>query len=467
MYCSKCGFKNVDGAVFCEECGAKLKVKKPAIEEKEVVEEVSKPVTESKVEIEKKEEVHKEDVKKEEVKVEVEGEAEPSKNKRGIIVLIIIILVVAGVFFGFNYQSKDNSDNKNDINKVESENESSYQWGTIYYNFLKDLKSKEDKSQYGLSKNVEDVSIKFYQADNSDMPVMLVNYKEDGKAGCNIYFLKDKTVNVYPWGIGNTIEKLYNIEDNEEKYYIHQKKEQDDYHTFYEVDTSIKMTTLSYSESEKFVHSEEFSNSVVSLGEKVMDKNDPNSTYNQTFKEGENDFSKIDFSETEEEFLNNVDNIIKSNEKEIENESNGTSNNAEKNGINEVANNASNNTITNNTVSNTTSNADLDFGTNNEIVYVWTDAEPQSEFLKDTVTFRKDGTIEKIEESMGTATLKGTYTYENGKIIANYTEEEVIEPGMEGNTYNEKINETNEFEFINGILYENIRSYKHEFVRQK
>lgn len=34
MFCSKCGFKNKDGALFCEECGAKLRVKS-VLEEKE------------------------------------------------------------------------------------------------------------------------------------------------------------------------------------------------------------------------------------------------------------------------------------------------------------------------------------------------------------------------------------------------------------------------------------------------
>ncbi len=230
-------------------------------------------------------------------------------------------------------------------------------------------------------------------------------------------------------------------------------------HAFYEVDKLIEIAMLPYDKMEEAVQDESFSKDVIAIADTAID-----SAYSNYFKETEYNFSKIDFNITEEEFLNNIRNIIEANEKEYKESKHQTKDNENKtqdNLVNIVEENASNE-VDNNAINNT----DLDFSKSSEIVYVWTDAEPQSEFLKDTLTLRKDGTVEKIEESMGTVIFKGTYTYENGKIIASYTEQEITEPGGDGSSYREATSETNEFEFINGILYENIRTYKHEFTRK-
>ncbi len=211
MYCSKCGFKNIEGAVFCEECGSKLKVKKTVSEEKEVATKSVKSVVEEKKQEEKN---------KGEVQTKTEYKSGISKSNSTIAIFAIIVIIVVGAFFCFNYQKEDARNNDNVIGKENSENQS-YEWGMIYYDFLKDLKTKEDKSQYGIPKDAENITIKVYQAESTDMPVMLTNYKENEKNGCGIYFCKDNQVNVYPFLGESTIEKLYNVKKDKEQYIVH------------------------------------------------------------------------------------------------------------------------------------------------------------------------------------------------------------------------------------------------------
>ena len=105
----------------------------------------------------------------------------------------------------------------------------------------------------------------------------------------------------------------------------------------------------------------------------------------------------------------------------------------------------------------------LDFGSSNEIVYTWSYTEAGSEYLQDTLTLRKDGTAIKKEETIATSIRTGTYTVENEKITINYVNETTIDPDGE---HSRVIDETGNFEFIDGKLYEKTATYTHEFVRK-
>lgn len=170
---------------------------------------------------------------KSEVKEEVEIKEENTpvlekKNNKKIIIIVVIILVLAllgvGSFFVYNWwQSIPNSKDG-----IEEEAKISEVWGETYFTYLKKAKKDDNFSAIGLSDTMKDAKIKFIAVDSVKDPIMEISYIKNKKEYSNIYYIEDEKVNALTFSEPVTIDMLYNIEDEEYGYYLHNKDENED-----------------------------------------------------------------------------------------------------------------------------------------------------------------------------------------------------------------------------------------------
>lgn len=170
------------------------------------------------------------EVKEEEVEIKEESTPvlEKKNNKKVIIIVVVIILAFAllgvGGFFAYNWwQSIPNSKDG-----IEEEPKISEVWGEIYFTYLKKAKKDDNFGAIALTDTMEDAKIKFIEVDSVKDPIMEISYKKNKKEYSNIYYIKDEKVNALTFNEPVTIDMLYNIEDKEYEYYLHNKEEKED-----------------------------------------------------------------------------------------------------------------------------------------------------------------------------------------------------------------------------------------------
>lgn len=169
-----------------------------------------------------------------EEKVEVKEEQVSvlkKKSSKKIIIIVVIILVLAllgvGGFFVYNWWQ----DIPNSKDGIEEEPKISEVWGEVYFAYLKKSKKDEKFSDIGLSDNMENAKIKFIEVDSVKEPVMQISYTKNKKDYSNIYYIEDEKVNALTFSESVSVDLLYNIEDEEYEYYLHNKDGKEDNYT--------------------------------------------------------------------------------------------------------------------------------------------------------------------------------------------------------------------------------------------
>ena len=126
------------------------------------------------------------------------------------IILLIAILCVAGYFVIRNMKINESVGTT---------------WGDTYYAYLKEIKMSDNKTEYGLDQDTNNVTIEFIQAFEEEDPVMEIAYNKDGAEYLNIYYINDSSTVEKTEPIAGTIEYLYNIEKSNYSWYVHTKEE--------------------------------------------------------------------------------------------------------------------------------------------------------------------------------------------------------------------------------------------------
>ena len=126
------------------------------------------------------------------------------------IILLIAILCVAGYFVIRNMKINESVGTT---------------WGDTYYAYLKEIKMSDNKTEYGLDQDTNNVKIDFIQAVEEEDPVMEITYNKDGAEYSNIYYINDSKAVEKTEPIAGTIEYLYNIEKSNYSWYVHTKEE--------------------------------------------------------------------------------------------------------------------------------------------------------------------------------------------------------------------------------------------------
>lgn len=140
-----------------------------------------------------------------------EKKKENKQHKIKLLIIIISIIVVGiGSFIGYKIYQK--------YHTVGSE------WGDTYYDFIIESKSKKSKK----AKIKNNSKIKFLEADESDEPVMIVNYEKNKKEYSDIYFIDDDKVENIISSEPSKIEMLYNLDKKTYDWYVHTNTEDED-----------------------------------------------------------------------------------------------------------------------------------------------------------------------------------------------------------------------------------------------
>jgi len=90
-------------------------------------------------------------------------------------------------------------------------------WGEVYYEYLNDADNLE---KAGLTSDMEDAKINFYDAKGVKNPVMVISYDKNDNDYANIYYINKKKVKSIIYKEPIDINLLYNIEKDEYGYYI-------------------------------------------------------------------------------------------------------------------------------------------------------------------------------------------------------------------------------------------------------
>ena len=128
-----------------------------------------------------------------------------------IISLVIVLLIGLGVGGYFYFQYKE-------LKKPIKED-----WGQKYYVYLKDVNENKRLEDAGLPKDLKKSELSFYEVENVNEPVMVINYQKDNQDYSNVYYISDDKVNTLVYNQPSTVELLYNLENKKYDYYLHVK----------------------------------------------------------------------------------------------------------------------------------------------------------------------------------------------------------------------------------------------------
>jgi len=212
-----------------------------------------------------------------------ENTKEKKSRKKIIIIAFIIVLLSILSISGF-YIYKSIEDNKS-IGTT---------WGDTYYAYLKestqsdDLKIVEDGSQ--------NTSVEFYQVDEDTDPVMVISYTNNEKDCVNVYnIMEDGKVTNISYKDSSKIELLYNIQLQQNIWYVHIEKDDQDLYK------PLKIESEQLSNSETLENStknpEDNEPKVAQLDAEITIKKDEKTTVEKI------DGSTIELSKFDETFI--------------------------------------------------------------------------------------------------------------------------------------------------------------------
>lgn len=142
-------------------------------------------------------------------KTSVDTSEKKGKNNKVKIIVICAVLLLVGAFGYFGYQYYE-------LKKPIEED-----WGEKYYVYLKDVNEKKNGDKAGLPKDLKKSDLSFYEVENVNDPVMVINYEKEKQNYSNVYYILDGKVNVIVYNQPSEIELLYNIESKKYDYYSH------------------------------------------------------------------------------------------------------------------------------------------------------------------------------------------------------------------------------------------------------
>lgn len=139
----------------------------------------------------------------------IEKKEMKSKKKLVIISLSVILLVglILGGYFFYQYQ---------ELKKPIKED-----WGQKYYVYLNDVNKNKKSEDAGLPKDLKKSELSFYEVENVNEPVMIINYQKDKQDYSNVYYISNDKVNVLVNNQPSSVELLYNIQNKKYDYYSH------------------------------------------------------------------------------------------------------------------------------------------------------------------------------------------------------------------------------------------------------
>ena len=106
------------------------------------------------------------------------------KNNKVKIIVICAVLLLVGAFGYFGYQYYE-------LKKPIEED-----WGEKFYVYLKDVNEKKNVDKAGLPKDLKRSDLSFYEVENVNDPIMVINYEKEKQNYSNVYYILDVKVNV-------------------------------------------------------------------------------------------------------------------------------------------------------------------------------------------------------------------------------------------------------------------------------
>ena len=207
-------------------------------------------------------------------------------NKKKIIVIVgsVILILVVGIIVTLLLSNKKEVKTKK-VDKIKSS------WGNIYYTYLKDIKKNDKYDKAGLSKDLDDGEVRFYDIDNIDDPVMGIEYEVEDKDYLNIYYINNKKVDVIIYKEPTDIDYYYNIQEDKYDYYTNTIK--DDANNYISVKDQINSKLDSNSDDVKVYT---FKDSEVDSVKDSDGKDISLTKFDETFIKIDDDIKKIDFN---------------------------------------------------------------------------------------------------------------------------------------------------------------------------
>lgn len=140
--------------------------------------------------------------------------------KKKIIIILIILIILASLIIGAYYIYV----------KYKEQDPFELEWVRIYYNYMKTNNEALKERQKTLKYYRENEKIQFCEIENIEKPVMLYNYEELGQTFTKIIYIDSNnmvnTLQLFKKDL--EVEYLYNIEENNYYYYIHETYENEE-----------------------------------------------------------------------------------------------------------------------------------------------------------------------------------------------------------------------------------------------
>lgn len=214
-----------------------------------------------------------------------------SKKTKIIIAVVSIIVLIAIIVVVSFIVSRNNK-----INKTVGTT-----WGDTYYAYLKEIKTADDKSEYGLE-DTNNVSMGFVESSENKNPVMVLTYQKDNAEYSNLYYAEtDGGISFMQYSEPSSVEYLYNIEKSEYSWYLHQKGEIQIYQSIDSITTDFEDNNMD--------------SDVISFSQNSFVRNEQNmnvSYFDTIFVETgiSNNTISVDFSAGDEDFRNSIENAV-------------------------------------------------------------------------------------------------------------------------------------------------------------
>lgn len=129
-------------------------------------------------------------------------------------------------------------------------------WGDTYYAYLKEAISEKDldeaEEKYGMKLDMKDAKLQFCEVNENEAPSMIMTYTKNENSYVNVYQINDdKKVTYVSYKQPTQVEFLYNIEQDEYNWYIHETNPtSDSYSSLKNVVDNLKQNSSKSEDSE-------------------------------------------------------------------------------------------------------------------------------------------------------------------------------------------------------------------------
>ena len=85
-------------------------------------------------------------------------------------------------------------------------------WGQTYYVYLEEMKEEKKGDKAGISEDIRNEKLTFYEISDLENPMMVLNYQKDEQTYSNIYYIENEKVNVFIYQEPIEVGLLYDIQ---------------------------------------------------------------------------------------------------------------------------------------------------------------------------------------------------------------------------------------------------------------